>query len=55
MAMEKITKASVASRAVAEEKSKANSRFSDLVMHTPSAAGYVAERLHFFMNPTPLT
>jgi hypothetical protein len=55
MAMEKITKASVASRAVAEEKSKAKSRFNDLVMHTPSAAGYVAERLHFFMNPTPST
>jgi hypothetical protein len=55
MAMEKITKASVASRAVAEEKSKAKSRFNDLVMHTPSAGGYVAERLHFFMNPTPST
>jgi hypothetical protein len=41
--MEKMTRASVPSRAVAEEKSKANSRFKGLVMNnsmmdTPRAA-----------------
>jgi hypothetical protein len=41
----------MASRAVAEEKSKAKTRFIGLVMHTPSAARCVAECFHFFMNP----
>src|SRR5580700_10418862 len=50
MAMEKITKASVTSRAVAEEKSKAEKRFDGLLTHTPLGGGFVAERLHFFMN-----
>ncbi|MFZ0527934.1 MAG: hypothetical protein WA776_13485 [Xanthobacteraceae bacterium] len=54
--MEKITRASIASRAVAEEESKAKNRFNDLVMNnsivdTPLAADVIAERLHFFMNP----